>query len=152
MRRRDFITLFGGVAMWPPAAHAQQSAMPVIGFVKFGVVGKPYPPLSAFLRGLEETGFVEGRNVTIEYRSAEGHYERLPAPNIRSGPTQSKRDSCDQHACCSCRQGGEYRHTHCVHDWRRSGTNGSRLQFARPGANATGVSTMNVEVALSDWN
>jgi putative tryptophan/tyrosine transport system substrate-binding protein len=79
MRRRDFITLLGsaGVA-WPLAARGQQGAMPVIGFVNSAAPGA-YPPLSAFLGGLGETGFIEGRNVAIEYRWAEGHYERLPS-------------------------------------------------------------------------
>ena len=80
MRRREFITLLGGVAAnWPLTAGAQQPALPVVGFVNAASPGGSYPPLPAFLKGLGETGFVEGRNVVIEYRWAEGHYERLPA-------------------------------------------------------------------------
>jgi putative ABC transport system substrate-binding protein len=79
MRRREFITLLvGTTAMWPLVAPAQQRAMPIVGFLNSASPG-PYPPLSAFLRGLNEMGFVEGRDVAIEYRWAEGHYERLPA-------------------------------------------------------------------------
>jgi len=79
MRRREFVKLLAGAgATWPLAARAQQSALPVIGFVNSTSPG-PYPPVSAFLKGLNESGFVEGRNVMIEYRWAEGHYERLPA-------------------------------------------------------------------------
>jgi putative tryptophan/tyrosine transport system substrate-binding protein len=80
MRRRDFVTLLGGSAIaWPLAVQAQQRPMPVVGFVNAASPSGSYPPLPAFLKGLGETGFVEGRNVTIEYRWAEGHYERLPA-------------------------------------------------------------------------
>lgn len=79
MKRREFMILLGGATVaWPLAAHAQQSALPVIGFVNAAAPG-PYPPLSAFLGGLREAGFVEGRDVTIEFRWAEGQYERLPS-------------------------------------------------------------------------
>jgi putative tryptophan/tyrosine transport system substrate-binding protein len=77
--RRNFLATLGGAAAWPLAARAQQPAMPLVGFVNPASPGGSYPPLPAFLKGLGETGFVEGRNVAIEYRWAEGHYERLPA-------------------------------------------------------------------------
>jgi putative ABC transport system substrate-binding protein len=79
MRRRDFITLVGVVAAWPLAARAQQAAIPVVGFMHASSAQTFTRQLAAFLKGLAESGYVDGRNVAVEYRWAEGQNDRLPA-------------------------------------------------------------------------
>jgi putative tryptophan/tyrosine transport system substrate-binding protein len=79
VRRRELVLMLGGMMTAAPALRAQQKTIPVIGFLSSEASGPFAPAVAAFLQGLSETGYVEGQNVAIEYRWAEGRYDRLPA-------------------------------------------------------------------------
>jgi putative tryptophan/tyrosine transport system substrate-binding protein len=78
-KRREFIAGLGGAAAWPIAARAQQAVMPVVGFVNGGSANTVGDNAAAFRKGLAETGYVDGQNVTVEYHRLEGQYDQLPA-------------------------------------------------------------------------
>src|ERR1700681_2437301 len=82
MKRREFVTVLGGAAaptlLWPLAVRAQQPALPVVGFIQGGSADASARSTAAFRKGLNESGYVEGQNVTIEYHYLEGQYDRLP--------------------------------------------------------------------------
>jgi putative ABC transport system substrate-binding protein len=148
MRRRQFIAALGGAAAtWPIAARAQQSAMPVIGFVNGGLRAGYARPLSAFLKGLGETGFVDGHNVAIEYHWAEGQYDRLPefvADFVRRKVNLIAGTST---------QGGLAAKAATSTIPIVFTTSGDPVQLgfvtnlSRPGGNVTGASQLNIEVA-----
>src|SRR5262249_40471065 len=79
MRRRKFITLLGGAATWPLAAHAQRPALPVVAFVRDGAADANARYVAAFLKGLNGAGYAEGQDATVEYHWLEAQYDRLPA-------------------------------------------------------------------------
>jgi hypothetical protein len=110
MRRRELIAFFGGAAAaWPLAAHAQQTALPVVGLIRDGSTDTAARYVAAFRKGLNETGYVEGQNVTVEYHWLEGRYDNLPSAAGRSRPPTRGRH---RHA----RQRARYRGQSCNGD------------------------------------
>jgi len=83
MKRRTFIVALSSASAWPVSARGQQPPMPVIGFLRSTSIERSAHLVAAFLQGLKEAGYVEGQNVSIVYRSAEGQYDRLPAELVQ---------------------------------------------------------------------
>src|SRR6266487_1549919 len=145
MRRRDLLILGGAAVAWPIAAHAQQKTMPVIGFLSSRSPGEAALLVAAFRQGLNETGYIEGQNLAIEYRWAEGHYDRLPALAAdlvgrkvdlimaSSPPSALAAKSASSTIPIVFRHGGDP-----VRD-------GLVASLARPGGNLTGVSQLGDE-------
>jgi putative tryptophan/tyrosine transport system substrate-binding protein len=145
-RRREVLTLLGGAVAWPLAAGAQQ-AMPVVGFLHSGLPAPYAGRVAAFRQGLSEAGFVESRNLTIEYRWAEGRYERLPA--LAS-------ELVDRRVAVIVAGGGVHTApaakaaTSTIPIVFASGVDpvaqGLVTSLARPGGNVTGISSMTTEL------
>ena len=147
MKRRDVIVILGGAAVaWPLMARAQQKTMPLIGVLGTGSLGQFAPFIAAFRQGLSEAGHVEGQNFAIEYRGAEGHYDRLPA--LAADLVGRKIDvifATSYPAALAAKNA-----TSTIPIVFYSGGDpvaaGLITSFARPGGNLTGVSGLTVEL------
>lgn len=146
MQRRALIAKMAGAAVWSAGAHAQQKTRPVIGFLAGGPPGPNAAFLAAFRQGLKESGFIEGQNLTIEYRWAEGHFDRLPrlaadlvsrkVDVIACGGTQATRAAKDASKTIPL--------VFMLGD--NPVADGLVASLARPGGNVTGVSILAVDL------
>src|SRR5262249_374647 len=146
MKRRNFITLLGGAAAWPLAARAQQPAVPIVGMLNPQSPGLVPQFLDAFHRGLAEAGYIEGQNVAIEYRWAEGRFDRFP--ELAADPVRRKVSVISAPSNASSLPAKAPTSPIPM----RFGVRGGRVQvgfgasLARPDGNATGINFFPAEV------
>src|SRR6516162_1025311 len=135
MRRREFITLVGGAATWPLAVHAQQPAIPVVGFINAASAQNYTRQLTAFLKGLREAGYVDGQNMKIEYRWADGQNDRLAVIAATSTPAALAAKAATTTIPIVFELGSDPVELGLV------------ASLSRPAGNVTGVIQWNIEVA-----